>query len=1535
MSTVPSGGAANINGVLYQMLWTLLRTLSIRVLSSRIDDANGTILEATVCSEPSGGGGDVQENGPNGRVVYQLKAKSDEGPWSLKEVVEEVLPDLYLAVDQVVSPTAYRLVTEGHMGQWQDVMTFFASLREMPYSPDSLDDSTVISFGRHPGRPGEQPFWDAREYTRTSLFEKIVATVRKRPQIANKDSLDESRQKLWTLLGHFDFWGDKTQQSVQQEVDAILLAIIASTEAVEEKRNALLGELLSCTAAGNAELKASEIMAKYGLDSIPLTHWPTIRERGQRALRASLERLGYLPDRDVRSARAQELTSSWPDTSLILAIQGDSGQGKSWLLYAMALAAARETEVVVMMEAKGDLDKDLETAANCVRSYRDGVDAVPLDRVGRLLRSLHATHRERWLTLLIDGIQDHVEARALAQTPWKDWGIRVVLAGNADIIDAVKEYAGLQCTSIAVSDFTWLELQNYLTRHFADRWPRIPNDIRHTLRRPLLAYLFADIVSAGGWAPTKEYELYDAFWKRLLPGRHGALPTDAANLGTLAATLLDNRPYPWSVEQLQEVRLDGRAILRLQKLGWLRRTDNGLYEIWHNRLLNWAVAEGLVSRLRAEMVSADAFLTTVRTIAESPPLYRGHSLSYLPMDAVWLLATRYPELSGVVERLMVELESLPAYANGLYRELLPSVGAPIVPALMGRLQILAKNDHFLLGDIVGGIVGIDSPDVTRHAISLLHHQDPLLQRAGMRILAARPNPEALDTLWPLHCLVTKDPQRFHHPDEHQWAAYEDSFGAVKACSMRRVDWLATTIMQADATHEPVHDLAYILADLNPGRKDLWLQHKSALFSKVRQDKERCLAANIRRYRDETEITWLLDRIPREDDALGPACLQTLVRIAPDTAVDNIRRLAGEHACFARSWYVDELLVRRPDATRAALLGMIKASPSPWTAAMVYQGSENQMDVATLEFLLEQLQDLLQRVTTDPPPGNVHPLWRPLSMLATIVRLPLLLCLEGRRGARLERLLADWLLSRGPRRGIWADHEGHDALEVLYKIGGDGFTRVINSYLGAASQYGRIDGLQRAAKRPDSETLRKLREVAITDHLWDGHFPLEQGEAALAMCFCGIWDAVSSTIRRWGLKTTRRVCDAVRAARHAGDLDTTSLSSMVNLTDVGRLRPGDLMLLGLLGVSRASTVIAGILEHPPSDPDTVLACIIALGDLQHVGEKAQDAIGRHLKTHAFVATNALLSIGTELAVRILLKNIQETFALDTAVALASHPAVRRDALALIVEHLETDRRRLAVDLPLIYGHAGDDILNFIGAQDDLRESIREIAFAEASGTALGNGKTVAIRCLAGFDRDAAFLAAKSVFCTQGDKGREECVSLLLAIDAQQALEVLLARAATEDDLSVVWAIGRGLASFDLQVRLSSYLAADDPSLRLAGSRLLPWQSPPDTAYTCLLGLLDDPSLAVARSAQKALRQLQNRLDAMELSAAFQSETNPHRRWVLLDSLLNVADPGGPSDPWPEWAEDLAKNMPYLWHRYLGARLKERREEMTKQLAGSSL
>ena len=1048
-NSVPPGGPGTINGVLYQMLWSLFRSASLHVSGCTVAEDSGEITRGFIRLEPIGGGGDVQELLENRRIVAQLKARPDQRSWSLREVVEDVLSDLYLAVDPAFPNTEYQLVTEGRMGRWAQAYRFFQSLKDRPAPDgdflDALDNVSEVQFEGRKGRRRDsdsqrKPFWPAERYTERTLFERIVQEVCERPAIAGRNEpIEAVRRNVWYLLANFTFVGGQTERYLRKEVDSLLLALVGFDTEVATKRDAMLTGLARRAKQGSADVVTTEFLAEYGLDSVPLTDWLTLRDRGRKHLEGELMRRGYDPNEDVREELADEVIAQWTDDIWMLALTGESGQGKSWLAYALSSKLAAEKELAIFIEATGDPDKDLDRVVDVFwRAIKRNDTGPPLDRIADRRRKLLHEHASRWLTVVVDGVPDASEVRALALQPWEDWGVRLVLTCQPDVAKTFEKVSSGRGKLLRVIDFTVAQLQLYLANNFGDEWPSIPADVRGILRRPLLAQLYCEVADGESWQPTNEYELYARYWQRLQEDDQALRPLDVTGLERLAMSVLDGAPYPWAPEQLRRAGLDNPTVCRLARLGFLRRTGAGQFEMWHDRIFNWAVAQGLVAGFRSGEIDAQTFCARLQDLFKGLRTVVGRLLGYVPMDVIWTLADPKADLSELLDQTVKALEDAGwRQQEALYEELLPTVGQRIIPALYRRLAVASEYDDGILArKMIGTLATFDEADLAEHTARLLEGDSPLAQRSSLEILARRPCPQLLNQIWDLHCRMQSRPAEFLRPHESERFLHSESFDALKANVRLNREWLRHAIERADSSREPVHDLAYLLANLEDAA-DLWQECKSALFTKVSPDKPRCLANNIYTHRDGSEIEWLVEHIESAVDDVGPTALRALARIDADLAVQHLGKLSDQDLVFTRNWCFADLLVRRPEATLSCFHQLMRDHPEPQLLSLAFQGHQNTLDQGSLELLLDELEKILDADLAGKTPPNQAPVWGLCSLLAKVHCLRLLPRFERRRTTSLEEKLTKWLLARGPVKAAWVDHEAESALKVLYKIGGTG------------------------------------------------------------------------------------------------------------------------------------------------------------------------------------------------------------------------------------------------------------------------------------------------------------------------------------------------------------------------------------------------------------------------------------------------------------------------------------------------------------------
>jgi len=1540
MSTVPPGGPSAINGVLYQMLWTLLRTMELHARNCLTDARSGEIVGTTLILEPRGGGGDLQETGKSGRTVQQLKARSGGGTWSLREVVEGVLPDLYLAVDLDQPNTRYSFITEGRIDGWRDIYeSFFRSLESRTPPADDvrscLDDSKPLRVGkRKPDKrkADKDPFWSDEEYTELHLFDRIVSEIRKKKAISEAESVQTTQRKLWHLLSRFSVLEKQTMRSLQGQIDRSLHELIDYVEDLDKARNALLMSLAVLGSRGNADIDdARAFLAAQGLRSRPFSNWSDLRQLSHEVVERTLSRLGYVPDEDVRREAARATAGEWPVEKPLLLLSGGSGQGKSWRVCALARELVSEPGLIVLVEGARGVEEALREAARVVwRDIKGHDQELSLDRIAIRLKESHPERAARWLTLLIDGLSDPSDARELARQSWTELGIRLVVSCEPDIAASIlRATPGRHAAPVTVDDFTPEELQRYLSISIGPNWPRIPGDVRDTLRRPLLARLYKEVAVNEPWKYTNEYELYGRFWARLGQDELASKPLAKVALERLALSLLDDAPYPWFARQLADSGMDNEAIGALEKAGWLRSAPHDRFEVWHDRLLNWAVATSLINALRARVLDRETFCNHLIEAFRDERRFGGRRLGYVAMDVLWLLTHSTDEAGELIDAAILALEGGNYnLRETLYKRLLPTLGPALLPALFRRLRRVAVADDTLHeAQVIHAITAVDSDVPASLAAELLGHESRRVQRSAMRILARRPSAAALDRLWALHVEMKAVPERFLRQKEHEIMLYKESFNALRSCSKLDPPWIERAIERAETSPEPtlVHDLAYLLGDVQSG-SDIWRRCKTRLFRLVPTLHDRSLIANIFVHGDRDEIDWLVERVPSEVNLAGPWALKALARLAPDLAVRELPRLPIRELGPTKHWYVPELLAKRPEATRAQLLSMMRAAEDPWDIAFVFQGDEDSLDEEMLDVLLSDFEHRLSSELSAPKTEESSSLYRPLMLLSRINRLELLKHLQRSRGTPLEEKLTEWMLRQGPQANDWNRPVHGYGIELLQKLGGMGFTRTVNAYLKAGTRWGRLPALNLAFKRPDVETIRLLRSISEQEELW-GDYVLEQTHALEALAYLGYWHDAVRGVMRWGL-----VFQLTAAFRSRAPLDEAALSPAIAEVLAGGVpSPGSVFVLGLSGWCPATERVRSLLSSAPADSDLAYACMITLGLCQDDSPDAVSLIAAQLEVekHRYQAKIALLRIGSHAAIDLLLADLRNQFDLSLAIDLYQRTDSRERALEIIENRLATLSAYHMEDLVGDLFELSDDLVAPFLEDIRVRDLLRERSFADDGFGWRTDSKGAAIRGLARFDRSRATLAALRALENPEAHDRGHYPSLVVEIAGERAVEMLVKQAVTEKSTSVIWAMARALDESGYGGVLAAILTSGDPARRLAGCRLSEKMRLPASVVTTLEALTEDPDDTVVTAASRALRFQRAAQHADTLIQSLLNEQDPSRRWILIDAVLAIADPGDSHRPFPRWVGETFGRSPSFEQDYVIEKLKERRSKLEEE------
>lgn len=1504
------GGSATANGILYQILGTLNWAARLS-LTAVVDEHDFT--DARLVIEPADGG-DLQVLGGSCRIVEQWKAKSDAGTWSVRRVVEDVLPDLYRAIDleTLAGAAEYRFVSEGRTGRWSAFNSLLHDLKSsvVPATNciDALDNND------------RQSYLPGTTHSRREFFEWIATTLRENKHIAI-DTLEVTHRKLWHLLGHFVVKECLALEELIGSIESILHGIVDEIGQAPGKRRELCGLLVELAAQGDTEFSARDLLSRAGLSAVPLHDW--VRNRDlmlDRVRHTSAFEWGYRAEVDVRQA------PRLPKGKAVHVFSGESGQGKTWQLSAVALRVFNEGGAAVAITATGDSEVDLQKAANEIwQGALKHDNEISLESLARRRRRVVPGVAEPWLTVCIDDVLSFDEARKLLMFDWERLGIRLAVSTLPPITTALRRQFAGRLEVYEVPDFTAQELRQYLELH-DHNWTTVRRDVLHTLTRPLLAHLFCEIAEKGRWTPANEYELFERCWLRIREARcQTDYPHDLEYMRRLAATVLDPAlPYPWPIGKLLESGVSAEMLRRLESIGWLRRLPHEKVEITHDRLLNWAVAEGLVARREVGSSSAEEIGEVLASLLSSGGNHSSRYLGYVPMDALWLLADPARDLLKDIPVVLECMERPQATGRveikAIYEDLLPTLGERILASIVARVTATADCEHnpfpTYLSNAICKITE-RSPDIgARWAHNLLLESIPPLQEAGVRALAKRPTSDALDSLWTAH-LGNVDRYKAR-AGEGYWLPYQRTFAALQACLPYKPSWLVDKIESIDTTTEPVWELAYLVATLEgPVGSAIWQQAKQRLISKVPSDRVRCLARCIEQHRDLDEADRLESWLGHDMDFASSAAFSALVRIAPERAIRRLPQISRRALYLSRGAWLRPLILRFPNETRDVLRRLIVSASRPeWEFASLYQDACDLMDETTVDVLLDAFAKIVERTFANREESR-RALGRPMELLSSISRLSLVARFEQRAGKPIEmalcRIASEWI------QDMTLDHDWdlHNAAAILLKINGEGLTHLANLCLEARNKYSNLFGIKLAAGRPDSQTRSLLAQLAISEDLWNaGGYPLVQDDAAIVLASLGENRGVVEGTLKTGL-VSNKLAEIRREQPPMGDDVLRPVIAALDSDSEAEQERG-MAVLAISGRNDLSQKVVDILRAKPADCTLARLAAHTLSVFEYRGAETPALLAQQLAipSHIHAAMAALLRNGSPEALSALEASLYQTGitpgnAVESALAinLYRHP-LTRDAAARVIWRALQDK---GVDLlsPELLLCLPDEVT------PEMREYLLQLSYAPDSDLRTVGCRATAIRAIARFDCDAAFAAARAAIESL-HADRELVPALLMELDEEEAIPLLCRAAQAIPPTEVKWAIGRSLrrSKSQAQVRraLLQMVDAEDQMIRQVGTELCGWSEPGRFDNELGSMMTSDPAFSVREAATIALERIASERDVLELLPALQS-AGESRKWSIIQSILKIGDPyllDSPKDSL--WiGHYLPFNHRYLWQR----------------------
>ncbi|MCD4678503.1 MAG: ATP-binding protein, partial [Desulfobacula sp.] len=1365
-NSIPPGGSSTINGILYQLLWSLLRAVKLRVVKT-VGSESEAHSSMTLILEPLGGGGDLQLKYKCGKIVEQLKSRSDGGTWSLKEIVEEVFPDLFLAVDTNEPDAEFRFITDGRMGNWYKVYhNFFRNLQDRSTSDNplsGLNNTVNLSFSR-----SRASSFFPQSCTEKDLFLKIAHVISQSPAVKRLSlSETELHQRVRYLLCNFIFVGEQDKFTIQKSIDQILYAIVDKQEDIPKVRDHLTLEIAKASTVGGKEITQEAFFKKHGIDATPLTNWIFHIERAKKLVRKTTLIAGYDRALDVRLDKLPQI----PSIGNILILTGESGTGKSWTLNSLAENVFNPF-LPILIESEGQLSTTLQKCSELFwNDIHDSDGTLPFSRIGKRLDRLFQKQGAMGLTVFIDNVRSYEEAQGLVEKNWEELQSSLIFVCRPDhakdLLTTYKDRIQVyQC-----KDFTWEELHKYVTRRLLTGWAEIPIDVREALLKPLLANIYCTEFEEVGWKPQSEYELYQKVWERLSTGNQRDCPFDVIRIEKLARSIINGSPYPWSKSRMSDGGIDDEGLIRLQRLGWIVKVDD-TYRIFHDRLLQWAVAQSLCTDFNEEVLTAEELVSFVTDQARGDTRQKQFPLGYIPMDVLWILNRASKSNKTVSVKILESLEKIDEqYFDILYSQLVPTIGSSIAEVVHERL-ISFEGYIFNTRRIVKCLSIVGHNQIEHFARPLIESGDAKQRRKGLQLFRLVPCPNLLDRMWDIHVTAQSDPAFLGEDKKSGWQLYEESFEALKLSVQVFPEWLKKEINQADSKSVPVHDLSYLVRNLNDNG-EMWQSVKGKLFEKVSKDKPRSLIANITTYRDKDELAWVRQWIGSKVDFVSSPALQALARLNSDEAVNALQKIDLLDLRMTKAWAFSEVFERRTSGTHSTLLDWVKKIDDPWKLILIYQDRENDISTDLLDIALDALLKKLEAKTAEAEKQNSN-LYQELTFLSKISDPELLQILRSRRETKLEKMVRDYVITIGPQRGSWRSNlEREPALELLNRIGGKGLAEVIRDFLLVNDRYGQYEAIKWASRRPDSLSIKRLEKIVASDNEWgegeNNSFPINQREAMKVLARLGHWRIVVEGVKKWGMKISPDLLIHSKTIRKPWvDLLRKEIASSATA--------GNVLAIGAVGDADDRLLIYKVLDQSDVDPEIAHASIIALEYLEDQSDEAVEKVAGFLRLDKYrhSAISMLQHAGTKLAWDILFRDLKSNFNFVVAlnlINLSDHADEVADlALSYIPSAYHLDTHWFLTDF--IRKIRPENIREKVLNDHRVRELFhKESAAAEGNFWAFGS-KANAIDCLSEFDPKAAFTAACQALTDIDAKDRERYPSILVRLDKEKGIDWLL-------------------------------------------------------------------------------------------------------------------------------------------------------------------
>jgi len=1455
------------------------------------DDAE---LESSVLVlEPDGGDLRIQTN--SSETVQQVKTRRTNKVWSLAEIIDKVIPDFYRAVDLTKNQT-FELIAEGSFGNWQEVYEFLCSFGSMAvHTREELTTNDAcnkpLRFAGHLYSRGPKGPLTARD-----IVEAIADKLRQ--SVARKSNQDEIICKLLKILNEIRFIWDINEEDIRTNLRNWLNTVIDKVDDIDNKIGAMLSDLAETARRGGGKLRRDEFLQKHNLDRVPLNKWSTVIRRSRSVLERSTNRVRYRSDRDVR--KESDNVGNWPQSNEFLIFAGPSGVGKSWALAQLAKRLSGSYPVA-FIDSSGSGAADIRNVAEVFWHDITGHDdLIPLTRIADRIEEVTGRLTETWLCVFVDNVQSIAELREVRNALMQVNGVAVALTLPPDAAAiAEREWPG-EAKAITVGHFSEREAQLASVDGDLLKWHDIDGGLKEPLHWPILAGLYRSLLG-DEVEPKSEYELFKVYVQTKLWDR--VQPLDAMASEKIDQLMLESwrtRVYAWSGNYLESQGIRGPLLNSLVTSGWLLKGSDGKWRIWHDRVRQWLVAEAVCRLLLTEPSVRDDDVARIAEDYWEVIGYDSGPFGFVAMDLLYLLRDREAN-SQLIDRVVAALEGDFEHDEPLFEKALPTLGPNIIPTLVRAFERHAGDEGHFKRHAIENALSSMPPEAVWPSISVwVNGSDSDLRSAAARILAKNPTNKALDELWQ-RVLVLRDnaDEGYDEPEGKRDNSYEN-FRVIRAigkCVRDASEWLENKLRDALTEDEELRELLSLLPKCARGR-EIWERVKEEVFAKLRSEEDSLsFAGNVYTWRDPKWTDWLKANL--DSKRLSAACFKALCRISPIDAISLIRGMAAEHL------YVRALCATHAAEIKERISELIIESPSSrWELFTSIGNPKNNISSEALHVLIEDAHSDLQ--------GSEQRFDRAKwQAIARTTSPELIDVFTHFRGKPLEADVVRYIKSCDPPNLGYVPGDGF--LEtVLLRIGGTGYTEVINHWLAGPETYSKVHAIPSSVFNPDSTTVDLLEQIALRDD-WQTGFVRQNVHAAVnALATIEAWRSVVVAYVRWHKNMPR---DVVGARFGEGSLSNEDMAPALRALEENPRNPGAIMALGFGKVESHRELILGALSSAGEDEDLRNAASWSLAMLPTLLPTEVQALSHDLlesgKGQWLTLSNLMLA-NTDDSARTLLSYVKpklaqsdgrttfDTQLLRVIAFLLLNPSTREETAALVKARISQRGKRdfLAEEIvqtlsPYIDLHKGyRDALDTERAEQILIER----AFARDEALRFVGARAAAIRGLGKLRSDDAYSVARRTLCSGDMQNKERQPWILLEIDKERAVPDLFVIAEEIEDEPTIAYIALAMAQRCEWKEIQNYLSSNVSRQRALACRVCGLMAPSHEITTVLMEMALDDDVKVYEAAVGALNLQMMSATVGDLDYRLEAETAPGwQHWVFLKAVIDAANPGLPNAP----------------------------------------